>query len=84
MGIEVRAFNLSIWEAEVGGSGVRFQPGNMRLSEKREERAKGGEEGIREGGGKEEGKGKKRVTTSIPPVTSFVLSFLLKRNVINS
>lgn len=58
--IEVRAFNLSIWKAEVGGSGVRLQPGNMRLSEEREGRTKGREEGIREGGRKRRGEGKEK------------------------
>lgn len=61
MGIEVHACNLSIWKAEVRGSGVRSQPGNMKLSEQREGRDKGGEEGIREGGRdrRREGKEKK-------------------------
>lgn len=60
MGIEVRAFNLSMWKAEVEGSGVRFHPGNMRLSEEREGRAKGEEEGIREGGRERRGEGKEK------------------------
>lgn len=60
LGIEVCACNLSIWEAEVGGSGVRFQPGNMRLSEEREGRDKRGEEGIREGGRDRRGEGKEK------------------------
>lgn len=88
MGIEVCAFNMSIWKAEVGGLVVRFHPGNMDSQQRGKEGLKERRRESEKEGGKEEGKGKKRREKcdnkhSTSDIIYIYLSFLLKKNVIN-